>query len=205
MLMNEPLMSEVMHCSIGNCDGTTPVENKSQLVEYLVAGCKAPDEFRLGAEQEQFVYRANDYRPVTYDGPDPGIRSLLEGMTRFGWESINENGLPIALRQGGRSITLEPGGQLESSGAPLVSAHETAEETRAYHRQLSMLSSELGLRFLALGHQPKWSRNELPWMPKQRYRIMRAYMSGRGCLGLDMMQSTLRCRLIWISRAKRTW
>ena len=190
MLMNEPLMSEVMHCSIGNCDGTTPVENKSQLVEYLVAGCKAPDEFRLGAEQEQFVYRANDYRPVAYDGPDPGIRSLLEGMTRFGWESIIENGLPIALRQGGRSITLEPGGQLESSGAPLVSAHETAEETRAYHRQLSMLSSELGLRFLALGHQPKWSRNELPWMPKQRYRIMRAYMSGRGCLGLDMMQST---------------
>jgi glutamate--cysteine ligase len=111
-------------------------------------------------------------------------------MTRCGWESINENGLPIALRQGDRSITLEPGGQLELSGAPLDSVHQTAEETRAYQRQLSTLSSELGLRFLALGHQPKWSRNELPWMPKQRYRIMRAYMSGRGSLGLDMMQST---------------
>jgi glutamate--cysteine ligase len=127
----------------------TVVESKAQLVEYLAAGCRPPDEFRLGAEQEQFVYRGSDYRPAAYDGPNPGIRSLLEGMARFGWESIHENGLPIALRQGDRSVTLEPGGQLELSGAPLDSVHGTVEESRGYHRQLSTLSNELGLRFLA--------------------------------------------------------
>jgi glutamate--cysteine ligase len=190
MLRNELMMSEAMQRSTGDNADTTPVENKAQLVEYLAAGCKPPDKFRLGAEQEQFVYRANEFRPAAYDGQDPGIRSLFEEMTRLGWESIHENGLPIALRQGDRSVTLEPGGQLELSGAPLDSVHGTVEETRAYHGQLSTLSNELGLRFLALGHQPKWSRNELPWMPKQRYRIMRAYMPGRGSLGLDMMQST---------------
>ncbi len=183
-------MSETMQHSAGDNTDTHPVENKAQLVEYIAAGCKSPDEFLVGAEQEQFVYRANDFRPADYDGPEPGIRSLLEGMTRFGWEPIHENGLPIALRHGDRSVTLEPGGQLELSGAPLDSVHGTAEENGDYHRQLSTLSSELGLRFLALGHQPKWSRNELPWMPKQRYRIMRDYMSGRGSLGLDMMQGT---------------
>ena len=183
-------MSETMQHSAGDNTDTIPVENKGQLVEYLAAGCKPPGEFLLGAEQEQFVYRANDFRPADYDGPEPGIRSLLEGMTRFGWEPIHENGLPIALRRGGRSVTLEPGGQLELSGAPLGSVHDTVEENRDYHRQLSTLSSELDLRFLALGRQPKWSRDELPWMPKQRYRIMRAYMPQRGSLGLDMMQST---------------
>jgi glutamate--cysteine ligase len=183
-------MNETIQHSAGDNTDTIPVENKAQLVEYIAAGCKPPEEFRLGAEQEQFVYRANDLRPAAYDGSEPGIRSLLEGMTRFGWEPIHENGLPIALHHGGRSVTLEPGGQLELSGAPLNNVHGTMEETRTYLQQLSTLSNELDLRFLALGHQPKWSRNELPWMPKQRYRIMRDYMSGQGSLGLDMMQGT---------------
>ncbi len=188
--MNELMTKEMLPRALGASDDTTPVENKAQLVEYLAAGCKPADTFRLGAEQEQFVYRAHDYRPATYDGLDPGIRALLEEMARCGWESVQENDLPIALRQADRSITLEPGGQLELSGAPLGNVHETAEETRAYHRQLSTLSSELGLRFLALGHQPKWSGSELTWMPKQRYRIMRDYMARQGSLGLEMMQST---------------
>jgi glutamate--cysteine ligase len=169
---------------------TTPVGDKAQLVDYLATGCRPPEEFRLGTEQEMFVYQGKDYRPACYDGPDPGIRSLLEGMTRFGWELVYENGLPIALKGGNRTITLEPGGQLELSGAQLDSAHDTVEESYSYQRQIRTLSYELGLHFLALGHQPKWSRHELPWMPKQRYRIMRAHMPSRGSMGLDMMQST---------------
>lgn len=179
-----------MQHTAGDNTDTIPVQNKAQLVEYLAAGCKPADAFRLGAEQEQFVYRANDFRPVDYDGTEPGIRALLEGMTRFGWQPVHENGLPIALRHEARSVTLEPGGQLELSGAPLDNVHGTAAENRDYHRQLSTLASELGLRFLAIGRQPKWSRDALPWMPKQRYRIMRDYMAGQGTLGLDMMQAT---------------
>lgn len=166
------------------------VEDKYQLVEYLQSGCKAPDLFALGTEQEQFVYYKGDFRPAAYDGPSPGIKSLLEGMSRFGWQPIEERGLPIEMRRDGCTITLEPGGQFELSGAPLKSAHQTFRETQAYHQELMVLGDELGLCFLALGHQPKHPRKDLPWMPKARYRIMKHHMPKVGSHGLDMMQST---------------
>ncbi len=167
-----------------------PVESKAQLVEYLESGCKTPELFALGTEQEQFVYGSRDFRPAAFDGPEPGIKALLEGMSRFGWQPIEERGLPIAAARGNRTITLEPGGQIELSGAALGDAHQTFQETQAYHQELETLGDDLGLRFLALGHQPKHKRKDLPWMPKDRYRIMRDYMPKYGSLGLDMMQST---------------
>jgi glutamate--cysteine ligase len=166
------------------------VENKSQLVEYFESGCTAPELFALGTEQEQFVYFSRNFRPADYDGPAPGIRALLEGMSRFGWQPIEERGLPIAAEREGRTITLEPGGQLELSGAAVKDVHQTFAENQAYHQELKSLGDELGLSFLALGYQPKHKRKELPWMPKQRYQIMRNYMPKRGSRGLDMMQCT---------------
>ncbi len=177
----------------GSRDGDgeiNPVENKFQLVEYLQSGCKAPELFALGTEQEQFVYIDSDFRPAAYDGPSPSIKTLLEGLLRFGWKPIEERGLPIGARRDGCSVTLEPGGQFELSGAPLGDAHQTFQESQAYHQELETLGKELGLRFLALGHQPKHPRQDLPWMPKERYRIMRRYMPKVGARGLDMMQST---------------
>jgi glutamate--cysteine ligase len=179
-----------MQQSTGENADTTPVENTAQLVEYLESGCRAPETFKLGTEQEKFVYHSKDHSPAAYDGEDPGMRALLEGMASFGWRPIDENGLPISLYRGDCTITLEPGGQLELSGAPLRDAHQTFAETQAYHEELGTLAEALGLSFLALGHQPKHPRTEIPWMPKDRYRIMRAYMPKRGALGLDMMQST---------------
>lgn len=166
------------------------IVNRSQLIEYLESGCKPPGEFRLGAEQEQFVYRTDDLSPADYDGSRPGIRSLLESLTRFGWQPIEEHGLPIALRRDASTITLEPGGQIELSGAPFRSVHQIYRETQSWHDELCELAPELGLSFLAIGHQPKHRRAQLPWMPKKRYEIMRKWMPRQGSSGLDMMQGT---------------
>lgn len=166
------------------------IENKAQLIEYLAAGCKTPEQFRLGAEQEMFVFSGTDHHPATYDGPEPGIKKLLESMYSYGWQPVQENGQVIALSREACMITLEPGGQFEFVGAPLQNAHQSRSETEAFYAELSVLASELGLSFLALGHQPKHTRQEIPWMPKERYRVMRSYMPSRGDLGLDMMQRT---------------
>lgn len=166
------------------------IESKDQLVEYLAEGCKAPELFRLGAEQEMFVFSGEDYRPAEYDGARPGIKALLERLVGFGWSRILENGNPIGLTRNGCSITLEPGGQIELSGAPLQDVHQVSEEALSYYRELESVASDLDLRFLAIGFQPKHERHEIPWMPKQRYEIMRAWMPERGKLGLDMMQRT---------------
>ncbi len=139
---------------IGDDAENTVIESKAQLVEYLESGCKSSERIRLGSEQEKFVYRSKDYSPAAYDGPDPGIKALLESMSSFGWKPIDENGLPIGLCKGDRAITLEPGGQLELSGAALRDVHQVSRETETHRDELKTLARALGLSFLALGTNP---------------------------------------------------
>jgi glutamate--cysteine ligase len=167
-----------------------PITDKRQLVEHLESGSKPREAWRVGTEHEKFVFRRSDLRRVPYDGPD-GIAALLRAMTRFGWKPVLENGNPIALSNDAQcSITLEPGGQFELSGAPLKSVHQTCDEVHEHLRQVREVCDELGLGMLGLGFDPKWRREDIAWMPKVRYRIMRDYMPKRGRLGLDMMLRT---------------
>ena len=169
---------------------TEPVTDKRQLVEYIEAGCKPPEMWRIGTEHEKFAYRMDDLRPLDYEGKQ-GIRTLLEGLTSFGWEPVLENGNPIALvKPDLSSITLEPGGQVELSGAPLETLHQTCAEVSEHLKQVKAIAKVMGIRFLGLGYQPKWPVSEIPWMPKARYKIMRDYMPTRGTMGLQMMSSS---------------
>jgi glutamate--cysteine ligase len=166
-----------------------PITDKRQLVEYLAAGSKPPEAWRIGTEHEKFVFRRSDLRRVPYEGKD-GIRALLEGLTRFGWTPVLEDGKPIALAQGQCSISLEPGGQFELSGAPLETVHQTCAEVGTHLKQVREIAGELGIGMLGLGFDPKWRRADVPWMPKGRYAIMRDYMPKRGTMGHDMMLRT---------------
>src|ERR1700704_2048894 len=167
-----------------------PITDKRQLVEYLESGCKPPSAWRVGTEHEKFVFRRSDLRRVPYEGPD-GIAAILREMTRFGWKRIIENGNTIALsNDAGCSITLEPGGQFELSGAPLETIHQTCDEVHEHLRQVREVCDELGLGMIGLGFDPKSRRDEVPFMPKGRYKIMRDYMPKKGRLGLDMMLRT---------------
>jgi glutamate--cysteine ligase len=166
-----------------------PVTAKRQLVEYIEQGNKPKADWRIGTEHEKFVFDRKTLRPVSYEAPN-GIGALLQGLTRFGWERIEENGKVIALAQNGESITLEPGGQFELSGAPLKNIHETCREVGTHLRQVKEVSDELGIGVLGMGFNPKWSRADTPWMPKGRYKIMGDYMPKRGNLGIDMMIRT---------------
>ena len=167
-----------------------PATDKRRLIQYLESGCKPRPAWRIGTEHEKLAYRLQDYRPLPYDGPQ-SIRAVLQGLTRFGWKPIAEDGNPIALvDDDGCSVTLEPGGQVELAGAPLENVHQTCCEIGRHLKQVKAIGAELNVGFLGIGYQPKWPREELPWMPKGRYAIMRAYMPKKGRLGLDMMQAT---------------
>ena len=166
-----------------------PITERAQLVDYVASGEKPPADWRIGTEHEKFGFRLDDLRPPTWEG-ERGIGALLEGLTRFGWQRIEENGKLIALQRDGGSVTLEPAGQLELSGAPLSDIHETCCEVGTHLREVKEVADELGLGFLGMGFQPKWRREDMPWMPKGRYRIMRDYMPKVGTLGLDMMTRT---------------
>ena len=131
-----------------------PVTDRRQLVAYLEDGCKPPEAWRIGTEHEKFGYTWDDLRPLPYDGPR-SIRALLEGLAeRFDWEPLLEDGRPIALRQRGASITLEPGGQFELSGAPLEDLHQTCSEVHEHLRQVKEIADPLGIGMLGMGFQP---------------------------------------------------
>jgi glutamate--cysteine ligase len=168
---------------------STPIESKRELVEWIAAGARAPAAWRIGTEHEKFGFELDTLRPPTYDRPR-GIRALLEGLTRFGWKGVYEGENLIALTRGDASISLEPAGQLELSGGQLETIHQTCCEVEGHLREVRAVADELGLGFLGMGFQPKWRREDMPWMPKGRYAIMRAYMPKRGSLGLDMMTRT---------------
>ncbi len=168
-------------------DSGGPITDKRPLVEFLEAGCKPQEDWRIGTEHEKFAYHRDDLRRLDYEG-ERGVRAILEGLTRFGWEPVLEAGKPIALSKSDQSsITLEPGGQIELSGAPVETIHQTCKEVTDHLAQVKALAGDMDIAFLGLGYQPKWPISETPWMPKVRYAIMRKYMPTKGKLGLEMM------------------
>ena len=167
-----------------------PVDGKASLVEYLEAGCKPEKDWRIGTEHEKFAYHLTDLSPLDYEGP-AGVRALLDGLTRFDWTPVLEGGNPIALsKPDGSFISLEPAGQIELSGAPVETIHQTCDEVTGHLQQVKAIARELGIGFIGLGYHPKLVSSNQPWMPKGRYRIMREYMPKKGGLGLEMMQNT---------------
>ncbi|RUT31183.1 glutamate--cysteine ligase [Arsenicitalea aurantiaca] len=165
------------------------IESRADLIEAMARGAKPKDTWRVGTEHEKFVFYRKDNSPVPYEGSN-GIRALLEGvMDRTGSSPIHDGDALIGLEQpnGGGSISLEPGGQFELSGAPLRTLHETCVETNQHLKLMRAIAEPLGIGFLGLGAIPTWSVADIPKMPKSRYAIMGPYMEKVGTLGTSMM------------------
>jgi len=172
---------------------TAPL-SRDQLIHAMSKGEKPKDQWRIGAEHEKFGFDKSTLRRPAYEGPG-GIKAMLDGLTRFGWTPVLEGDHVIALERKNAegfsaSISLEPGGQFELSGAPLKDIHDICNETGQHLMEVKQVADQLNLGFLGLGFDPKWRREDIPVMPKGRYDVMRAYMPKKGKLGLDMMLRT---------------
>ncbi|TCP99283.1 glutamate--cysteine ligase [Sphingomonas sp. PP-F2F-A104-K0414] len=169
---------------------TSPtIESRDQLIASFAGGEKPKDAWRIGTEHEKFVYANGDHHAPSYDEPS-GIRALLGELEQYGWKPVMEGGNAIAMSGPDGSISLEPAGQFELSGAPLDSLHETCAETGRHLEQVKAAGEKLGIGFLGLGMWPDKTRAELPTMPKGRYAIMLRHMPRVGSMGLDMMLRT---------------
>jgi len=170
--------------------GGGPIERPEQLAEYLANGCKPKEEWRIGTEHEKFGYDKQTLLPLPYEGPT-SIKAMLEGLRdAFGWNPIHEGDNIIGLEMRGANISLEPGGQLELSGAPLATIHQTCDEVNEHLREVQHVADRIGAGFIGLGTAPIWSQEQMPMMPKGRYRLMTDYMDKVGTHGKQMMYRT---------------
>ena len=170
--------------------GGGPIESFDQLASYLESGCKPKQDWRIGTEHEKFGYCKDTHLPIPYDGPR-SVKAVLEGLReKHGWTPVEEAGNLIGLTKDGANISLEPGGQLELSGAPLENIHQTCDEVNEHLREVKDIADKVGVGFIGLGAAPEWTHEQMPMMPKGRYRLMTSYMDKVGTMGKSMMYRT---------------
>ena len=170
--------------------GGGPIEHPDQLAELLASGCKPEADWRIGTEHEKFGFCKDTLKPLPYDGAR-SIKAVLEGLRdTYGWAPVLEGDNIIGLTLNGANVSLEPGGQLELSGAPLETIHQTCDEVNLHLREVKDIADKVGVGFIGLGAAPIWSHDEMPLMPKGRYRLMDSYMQKVGTHGTQMMRRT---------------
>jgi len=170
--------------------GGGPIESFEQLAEYMASGCKPKQDWRMGTEHEKFGYCKDNHLPIPYEGKR-SVRAVLEGLRDVhGWAPVEEAGNLIGLEKDGANVSLEPGGQLELSGAPLETIHQTCDEVNEHLREVKDIADKVGVGFIGLGAAPEWMHDQMPLMPKGRYKLMDAYMQKVGTMGRVMMRRT---------------
>ncbi|MEO1140325.1 MAG: glutamate--cysteine ligase [Pseudomonadota bacterium] len=170
--------------------GGGPIESEAQLAEYLESGCKPRDNWRIGTEHEKFGYCKDTLNPIPYAG-ERSVLAVLEGLRdKHGWAPSEEAGNLIGLTKDGANVSLEPGGQLELSGAPLETIHQTCDEVNEHLAEVKDIADKVGVGFIGLGAAPIWSHDDMPMMPKGRYKLMKSYMDKVGTMGKSMMFRT---------------
>ena len=179
------------------------IEHIDQLAEYMASGCKPKDDWRIGTEHEKFGWLTASRMPLPYAG-EASISTLFAQLeARFGWTPVREGDNVIGLTRNGANVSLEPGGQVELSGAPFATMHEVAAELQTHLDEVGSIATPLGIKFMGIGAAPEWSHEAMPVMPKGRYRLMTDYMGRVGTHGTQMMYrtSTVQVNLDFASEA----
>lgn len=168
-----------------------PLRKSDDLLEVFQQAEKPRSKFRIGTEAEKFAVDSQSGAPLHYEG-ERSVKHIFAALLPRGWQEEREtaDGPVIALHRGETSITLEPGSQLELSGAALPDIHHTRAELDAHLAELADVSKEMNLTWLGVGFHPLARQEDLSWVPKQRYAIMRDYLPTRGSGGQDMMRRT---------------
>ena len=175
--------------SVLSNDSAEPITHRDQLVDYFAHAAKPKDKWLIGVEHEKFPYRLSTLKPATYEEPQ-GLRAFIQGMQAYGWQPIMEGANIIGLTRDKAAISFEPGGQIELAGSPLPTLGACAAELQQHFEEACALGDKLGIGFLGIGFHPTAKREDISWVPKGRYKIMRDYMPKIGGHGLDMMLRT---------------
>ena len=167
------------------------IDKKEHIIEYFKSGIKKTDQFKIGIEHEKFIFDLNTNKRINYQT----ILKMFKALYEFGWKPILENKKIIGLKKNEKNISIEPGNQIELSGAKLDNIHEACSESQDYLFELKQVIQKLNLKIVSAGFDPISKLSEVPNNPKQRYEIMTKDMPNGGQLSLDMMYRTCGTQL----------
>ncbi len=167
------------------------IAKKEHIIEYFKSGIKKTDQFKIGIEHEKFIFDLNTNKRIDYQT----ILKMFKALYEFGWKPILENKKIIGLKKNEKNISIEPGNQIELSGAKLDNIHEACSESQDYLFELKQVIQKLNLKIVSAGFDPISKLSEVPNNPKQRYEIMTKDMPNGGQLSLDMMYRTCGTQL----------
>ena len=167
------------------------IDSKETIINYFNSGIKKTEDFRIGIEHEKFLFDLKTNQRIDYKK----ILEMFSALMEFGWKPIKEKENIIGLSKDGRNITLEPGNQIELSGAKLINIHEACAESQDYLFELNQVAKKLNIKIVSAGFDPISSLKQIPNNPKQRYQLMTRDMPEGGQLSLDMMYRTCGTQL----------
>ena len=167
------------------------IKNKEQIINYFKSGIKETDNLKIGIEHEKFLFDNKNNKRVDYNS----ILKMFDQLYEFGWKPIYEKNNIIGLTKDDKSITLEPGNQIELSGAKLNNIHEACAESHEYLFELKQVIEKLDYKIISAGFDPISKLSDIPNNPKQRYEVMTKDMPEGGSLSLDMMYRTCGTQL----------
>ena len=162
------------------------INSREDLINYFKQGCKAENQTNIGVEHEKFIFEKNSNQRINFQS----VSKIFSFLTKFGWKPLKENNNIVALSRNEQSITLEPGNQIELSGAQLNSIHLACEESYKFLSELKQACKSLDLKMMSVGYDPFSALQNVPKTPKQRYEVMKEVMPKNGELSLEMMYQT---------------
>ncbi len=165
--------------------------SKEQIINHFKSGIKKNKDFKIGIEHEKFLFNIKNNSRIDY----PKIKEMFAALNEFGWKPVYEKKYIIALKKGGKNITLEPGNQIELSGDTLNNIHEACAESQDYLFELKQVTKKIGIKIVSAGFDPISKINDIPNNPKQRYKLMTKDMPFGGYHSLDMMYRTCGTQL----------
>ena len=169
------------------------ITDPQDVEDYLRSGCTERSKWGIGTEHEKFAFHKDTLRPIPYEANesnDASIANFLRGMCTQDSEPHIEGGHLIGCSSRRGAISLEPGGQIEFASSVVETLHRACADMHEHLYLAKRTAEQLNMGLLGVGFLPLWHKDDVPWMPKRRYEIMREHMLQKGTLGIDMMKRT---------------
>ncbi|NLV88459.1 MAG: glutamate--cysteine ligase [Tissierellia bacterium] len=160
-----------------------------QMVNYIKKGEKSREDFKIGIEFEHFVVDKDSLKTISYYGEE-GVGETLKELEQFGWTGTYEGEYILELNKGNKTITLEPGSQLELSIRAQSEIIDIEKEYLDFLNEIIPLLNRKNQGLITTSYHPVSKIEDLKLLPKKRYDFMFNYFKTKGKYAHNMMKGT---------------